>query len=105
MSAVVIVLCTAPAQNAQALADRLLAERLVACVNLLGPMRSRYWWEERIEEAEEVLLLCKTRRDLAAALRDRIVALHPYQIPEVLEVAVDGGLPAYLAWVQASCRG
>lgn len=104
MDPVTIVLCTAPEADAQPLADRLLAERLVACVNLIGPVRSRYWWQGRIEEASEILLVMKTSGPLAGALRDRIAELHSYETPEVLEVHVDAGLPEYLAWVGATCR-
>jgi periplasmic divalent cation tolerance protein len=100
-----LVLCTAPPDRAEELAERLLDERLVACVNLIGPLVSRYRWNGALERADEVLLLMKTRRDRVAALTARIVALHPYEVPEVLELGITGGLPAYLAWIDASCRG
>jgi periplasmic divalent cation tolerance protein len=99
-----LVLCTAPAANAAAITGPLLAERLCACVSELGPVRSRYRWEGKVEEAEEVLLLIKTSSELLGALRQRITELHPYQVPEVLEFAATGGLPAYLAWVRGSVR-
>jgi periplasmic divalent cation tolerance protein len=98
------VLCTAPAERAGPIGAALLAEGLCACVSELGPLRPRYVWQGKVEEAVEVLLLIKTRSDLVAALRQRIVALHPYQVPEVLEFAAAGGLPAYLEWVAASVR-
>ena len=102
--AVVLVLCTAATADASVLADRLLEERLCACVNLLGPLASRYRWQGRIEEAQEMLLLIKTRADLVPTLRARIQALHAYQVPEVLEFSSSGGLDAYLAWVREACR-
>ena len=104
-SILLVVLCTAPADEARVLADQLLAERLVACVNFVGPITSRYQWEGRIEEATETLLLMKTTDSARARLRQRIVALHSYSVPEVLEFGADGGLPAYLDWVAASCPG
>jgi periplasmic divalent cation tolerance protein len=96
---VVLVLCTAPAAEADSLADRLLEEKLAACVNLIGPMTSRYRFEGRIETGEEMLLLIKTTAARKSALRRRIVDLHSYAVPEVLEFQADSGLPAYLGWV------
>jgi periplasmic divalent cation tolerance protein len=101
---VVLVLCTAPNPDADGLADALLQEQLVACVNLIGPVRSRYRWQGAIESGEEMLLLMKTRASLTGRLRARIAELHPYQVPEVLEVGIDGGLSTYLEWVLAECR-
>ena len=102
---VVLVLCTVPEQEAAALADRLLEERLVACVNFVGPVRSRYRWEGALEESRETLLLMKTTSVLRASLRSRIVELHSYAVPEVLEFEADSGLPAYLGWVADACGG
>ncbi len=101
---VYLVLSTAPVDEARALADQLLQEGLVACVNLLGPMTSRYHWQGEIQEGQEMLLLLKTRSDLRLQLRQRLAELHSYEVPEILEMAVDSGLPAYLAWVADSCR-
>jgi periplasmic divalent cation tolerance protein len=104
MSGVCVVLCTVGESKARALADALLGERLVACVNFLGPLTSRYVWQGAIEEAREVLLVMKTTTACVAALRARIVALHEYQVPEIIELSVAGGHPPYLEWVLASCR-
>ena len=101
---VFLVLSTVPAAEAKSLADRLLDERLVACVNFLGPIASRYHWEGQIEESTEVLLLMKTTGAARTRLRERIVELHSYAVPEVLEFGAAGGLPAYLDWVAATCR-
>lgn len=101
---VTVVLCTAPVDKAEWLAERLLEDGWIACANLVGPVVSRYVWEGRLERAEETLLVLKTRTDLLAGLRTRIVELHPYEVPEVLELPTSGGLDAYLTWVQASCR-
>ena len=99
----VVVFCTVPAAEARALVDPLLEERWIACVNILGPLTSRYLWKGKIEEGEEVLLLMKSRGDLVSGLRRRIQELHSYEVPEVLEVAVQGGLQAYIDWVVESC--
>ena len=107
----VLVLCTAPAVGnaagrlgAHDLAQRLVEERLCACVNVMDGVRSVFRWEGRVEAAEEMLLIAKTIPERVAALRARIQALHPYQVPEVLEVPVQGGLDAYLAWLGDAVR-
>ena len=104
MSDVSVVLCTVPEGEAQALADQLLNEHLIACANFVGPVRSRYRWEGEIEEGREILLVLKTRASLFARVRDRIAELHSYDVPEVLEFRADSGLPAYLSWVAESCQ-
>jgi periplasmic divalent cation tolerance protein len=96
-----VVLTTLPdAEAGERLARTLVEERLAACVNLLPGVRSIYRWQGQLEEAGEVLLVVKTRADRCAALAARIQALHPYELPEVLELAASGGSEAYLDWVR-----
>jgi periplasmic divalent cation tolerance protein len=104
MTGVSMVLCTAPVPEAATLADTLLAERLVACVNLLGPVESRYRWQGKVDTSRETILLMKTTSELVERLRARIAELHSYEVPEVLEVRADSGLAAYLGWVADACR-
>ena len=97
-----LVLTNLPDQaSAQALATTLVTERLAACVNLLAPCRSIYRWQGTIESAEEVPLLIKTTSERYAALEAAIRARHPYELPEIIAVPIDHGLPEYLAWVTA----
>jgi len=100
-----LVLCTCPDRpSADRLAETLVQERLAACVSLLPGVGSVYRWEGRIERAEEVLLLAKTQASRMPDLVERLRALHPYELPEILAVEAAGGLPAYLAWVAAQTR-
>ncbi len=99
----VLVFCTVPVAEARTVVDPLLEERWIACANILGPFTSRYRWQGKIEEGEEVLLLMKTRGDLVSGLRGRIQELHSYDVPEIVEVAIQGGLQAYLDWVVDAC--
>lgn len=105
MDQVMVVLCTAPADGergkpgAAALAAQLVDERVCACVNVLPSVRSFFRWQGKVDVADEHLLVIKTTRALVVRLRDRIGALHPYEVPEVLELAVDGGAPGYLQWL------
>ena len=98
----VVVLCTAPPKSGRELAQRLVEERLCACVNVLPTVWSTFRWEGRVESAEVLLLVAKTTPNAVARLRARIVELHPYDVPEILELPVSGGLPAYLAWLNDS---
>jgi periplasmic divalent cation tolerance protein len=94
------VFCTCPEKDAERIATALLAERLVACVQML-PVKSRYWWRGKLESADEVLLLMKTRADLMGSLIAKIRQLHPYEVPEVVAVKLEEGNPAYLEWLAA----
>jgi periplasmic divalent cation tolerance protein len=97
-----VVLVTAPDEKTAAdLARCLVGERLAACVNVVPGVRSIYRWQGAVEEAAEILLVIKTRADRCPALRSRVRELHPYDVPEVLELPASGGSPAYLDWVRA----
>jgi len=99
---VLVVLVTAPGpEEAARLARALVEERLAACGNVLPGLRSIYRWEGEVREEGEALLLLKTTRARFAALRDRILALHPYEVPEVLALPVEAGAERYLGWVGA----
>ena len=100
-----LVLTTvATAEQAAAIARTLVEERLAACVNQLPGCRSVYRWQGAIEEADETVLLIKTTRARHAALQKRLLALHPYELPELVTVTPDAVLPAYAAWVVAQTR-
>ena len=101
MSHAQLALCTCPdADSARALAHALVDARLAACVSRVPGIVSVYAWQGRIEEDTEVLLLIKTTSEHFAALRERVVALHPYDVPELIALDIGDGLPAYLQWLQ-----
>ncbi len=89
---------------AERMADRLVADRLAACVNILPECRSVYRWNGVVEHAGEVPLLIKTTPSAFARLEAAIRDLHPYELPELIAVPVNAGLPAYLAWVAAETQ-
>ena len=103
MSAARVVLVTAAnREEAERIAHALVEERLAACVNLVGGVRSIYRWQDAIETAEEVLLLIKTRQEAVDGLRRRVQELHSYDVPEFLVLAVEQASEAYLAWILAN---
>jgi periplasmic divalent cation tolerance protein len=106
VSDLLVVYVTAPdADVATRLAHALVGEGLAACVNMVPGVRSVYLWEGALHEDAEVLLIVKTTTDRIDALTERVVALHPYTLPEVLALPVHGGHTPYLDWVRAGSRG
>lgn len=100
MSQAVIAFCTCPdAATASRIADALIGGRLAACVSVLPGVRSVYRWQGAVEHADEVQLLVKNTSERMPALVERIVALHPHELPEVIAVEAAAGLPAYLEWI------
>jgi len=101
----VVVLITCPDREmAERIARALLEERLAACVNITGPLSSLFWWEGRIDRAEEFLLLVKMRFNLLEKLVARVRELHPYEVPEVVALPIVGGSEDYLAWLGEETR-
>lgn len=101
-----LVLCNVPPDRAADLARTLVQERLAACVNALHGGSSTYVWDGALCTDAETTLLIKTTDDRVDALRERLVALHPYTLPEVIVLAVDTAAShaPYLDWVVASTR-
>lgn len=98
-----VVFCTCPDQEAGLrIAEYLVDRRLAACVNLLPGITSVYRWEGRRESAQELQLLIKTSVDRYPELEQALLALHPYELPEILAVPVVQGLATYLDWI-AKC--
>lgn len=105
-SAVRLVLTTCPdASTAGAIARALVDERLAACGNVVPTLTSIYRWQGAIEEAGECLLLLKAPREGVEALAVRLVELHPYDVPEILELAIERGASSYLRWVVEETQG
>jgi periplasmic divalent cation tolerance protein len=96
-----LVIANAPdASCAARIAETLVEQGLAACVNILTPCQSVYRWQGKIERAEEIPLLVKTRRARYAEVEAAIRTLHPYEVPEIIAVPLHAGLPAYLNWIR-----
>ena len=89
---------------AERLADLLIEKQVAACVNILAPCRSVYRWKGAVQHEEEHPMLIKTTADRYPALEAAIRAAHPYELPEIIAVAIERGLPAYLDWVAAETQ-
>ena len=102
MSVVSVYAIFADASEAERIGRAMVEERLAACINILGPIRSIYRWQGAIETADEVAAIFKTRNDAADALITRIAALHSYDVPCIVTWPVDKLLGAYADWVDDS---
>lgn len=100
-----IVLTTlADEQQAETFAAALLERRLAACVNIVGPIRSIYRWKGKVEREKEFLLVIKTTSEQAACLEAVFKELHPYELPERVELSIEGGSEEYLDWISAGVQ-
>jgi periplasmic divalent cation tolerance protein len=101
----VLVLSTvARAEDGERIGRALVERGLAACVNVVPGLVSIYRWKGAVEREEERLLLIKTRRERFAALREALVALHPYEVPEVLALPIEDGHAPYLQWLDENTR-
>lgn len=94
-----VVTTTSNKAYAETVARALVEQRLAACVQIVGPITSLYWWQGQIEHAEEFQCWIKTRADLFERLAEAIRAVHPYSVPEILAMPVTAGNPGYLEWM------
>jgi periplasmic divalent cation tolerance protein len=90
------------AEEAEKIARGLVERKVAACVNILPGIRSIYRWKGEVEDAQELLLVIKTTRELFGRVRDEIRGLHSYEVPEVIALPVLDGLDAYLDWISES---
>jgi periplasmic divalent cation tolerance protein len=99
MSALLVLTNVPDRAAAERLADALVEKHVAACINILAPCRSVFRWQGALQHEEEHPVLIKTTREAYAALEAEIRAQHPYELPEIIAVPIERGLPAYLDWV------
>lgn len=100
MTVVSVYAIFANAEEAERIGRSMVEDRLAACINILGPVRSIYRWQGAIETADEVSAILKTTRSQADALIGRIAALHSYDVPCIVAWPIDKVLPAYGDWIE-----
>lgn len=94
-----VMTTTGSMTDAQRIADVIVGQRLAACVQIIGPIRSTYWWEGEVKQDEEYLCLIKTRGDVYEQLEQAIREAHSYDEPEILAIPVLRGSQGYLDWL------
>jgi len=102
--ALVVLVTTPTPERAAEIARAVVEERLAACGNVVPGLRSIYRWEGKLQDEGEALLVLKTTRARFEALKERVRALHPYQVPEVIALPVEAGSAPYLAWIAGETR-
>lgn len=96
----IVVIITCPSKdNALKIKNVLLEKKLAACINIVNGVNSFFWWEGKIEEAKEVLMFIKTKKDVLKALITEVKKVHEYTIPEIIALPIIGGNKDYLDWI------
>jgi periplasmic divalent cation tolerance protein len=101
MDAISVYIVAVDMAEADRIAEALVRDRLAACVNILGPIRSVYHWQGAVERADEIAMIVKSRAELFEALAARVRALHSYDIPAIVAWPIIAGDAAYLDWIRA----
>lgn len=98
-AAIIIFITASSEEEAQKIAIALVNEKLVACVNIIPGIRSIYWWEDKVCQEDEVMLIAKSTQSLFPSIMNRVKSLHSYQVPEIISFPISEGLPEYLNWI------
>lgn len=103
-SYIMVLVTTSSKQEAEKISQALLEAKLIACANIVGPVSSHFHWGGKVEQAEEFLVLMKSRSDLFEKISEAVRKLHSYEVPEILALPVVAGSEAYLAWLGRSLK-
>jgi periplasmic divalent cation tolerance protein len=103
MAIVVFVTC-ANKNQANKIAQALIKQKLAACVNLVNPVNSLFWWQKKVDSSKEVLLIIKTKKKLFGKLEKLVKSLHSYEVPEIIALPIIMGNKKYLDWINDSTR-
>ena len=98
-----VVIVTVPGDKAQTLAKVLVESKVCACANIISGVKSLFWWQGKIDSADESILLLKTKNNLFGKLKKLIKENHPYEVPEIIAFKIAKGNKEYLAWIKESC--
>lgn len=101
---VIIFVTCASKDEAEKIADALLAKRLVACGNVVGGIESKFWWKGKIDSAKETLLVLKTTSTNFQAVEKEVKRLHSYDVPEIIALPIVAGSKDYLNWINDSTK-
>ncbi|MBS7636799.1 divalent-cation tolerance protein CutA [Candidatus Bathyarchaeota archaeon] len=101
---IIVLTTTSSKEEAEKIAHALLAERIIACANIIGPVHSLFWWQNKIDTAQEHLILMKTKKDLFAKLAEKVKAIHSYQTPEIIALPMVEGFEPYIEWLNSNLQ-
>ncbi len=97
---IIVLVTIANKQEAEKIAQHLINDKLIACVNIIGPVTSLFRWSENVEHSDEYLMLMKSRQDLFDRLTEVVKTMHSYEVPEILALPIVDGSRTYLDWLQ-----
>ena len=100
----VVLITAGSVEEARLIADGLLEQRKAACVNIVPGVSSLFWWQRKLEQESESLLIVKTEKSCLSELINLVRRLHSYEVPEVIALPVVGGNPDYLEWLEGELR-
>lgn len=104
MSHIIVSMTTATREEAEKITRNLLAQKWIACANIVGPVSSLFWWKNKINQDNEFLVLMKTRSSLFEKLAAAIKQMHSYEVPEIIAVPITKGEQSYMDWLGSSLR-
>lgn len=102
--AVMVFITAGSEEEASTIAGRLVDEHLIACANVVAGIRSIFFWEGKTQDAQEVLLICKSRQGRLPDLIERVKSLHSYTVPEIVALPIVAGSEEYLRWLQDTVK-
>ena len=105
MTYILVMITTSSKEEAEKIAIALLEKKLIACANIFGPVSSRFWWQDKIDEAEEYIVFMKTEERLFEEVAKHIKRLHSYEIPEIIALPIVKGSKPYLEWISKNLAG
>jgi len=103
--AIVVLVTTSSEDEARKIVDLLLSQRKAACINVMPRVDSTFWWQGKLDSAQESLLIIKTRVSLLAEIIDLVKGIHSYTVPEIIALPIIGGNEDYLKWIDEETRG
>jgi periplasmic divalent cation tolerance protein len=101
---IVIFITASKKEEARKIANELIAKKLVACVNIVDRVESHFWWQGKVDNAKEVLLIAKSRKDKFAKIVKSVKSVHSYDVPEIIAMPIIAGYKPYLRWINDSIR-
>ena len=101
---IIILVTTANRQEAERIAQQLLEAKLIACANIIDSVSSIFRWSEKIEKAEECLVLMKSSREMFEEIAETVKELHSYGVPEILALPLVDGSKAYFEWIDSCLK-
>lgn len=99
---VIVLVTTSSLKEAEQIAQKLLEKRLVACINIIPRVHSRFWWKGEIERCDEALMIIKSKSEVFDELVESVRSVHSYGVPEILAIPIHNGFNEYLTWIDES---